>query len=127
MKLLKCVILLLLLHVVSAPKAHAHGPDILLPPLYKGESNFTLIPAYTGMAVSAVPGAVLGTGGYIIGYAAGLPFGREKEFADNAFSYPMIGITMLGSAVAGAPFYLLEKVFYDFPCSLLESDKQTAR
>lgn len=46
-------------------------------------------------------------------------------FADNAFDYPAIGIIYLGGAVAGAPFFILEKVFYDFPRYLLEFDTET--
>lgn len=58
---------------------------------------------------------------------AGLPFDREEEFAENSFLYPFAGVTMLGGTVAGAPFYLLEKVFYDFPRYVIESDEQTVR
>lgn len=127
MKLWPSVIFFLLLLVVPVPKAHAHGPAMFLPPFYERESDFTVIPAYTGVIVSAVPGAVIGGGGYVIGYAAGLPFGREEEFAENSFLYPFAGIIMLGGTVVGAPFFILEKVFYDLPCYLLESDEQTVQ
>jgi hypothetical protein len=118
----KFFIIFLLLYACSVPETHAHN---FIPSFYEGESDFTLIPAMIGMSVSAVPGFVIGSGGYIVGYAAGLPFDKEEDFSNITFLVPFAGITYLGSTVVGLPFFILEKTFYDFPRYLFESDKQT--
>ncbi|MCI5210241.1 MAG: hypothetical protein D3910_15935 [Candidatus Electrothrix sp. ATG2] len=128
MNMWKSIILSLLLLFGLVSEACAHDPSGIsyLIPFYDEASAFTIVPAYTGAIVSIVPGAIVGGGGYLIGYTVGLPFGKEKEFANNAFEYPAMGIVHLGGAVAGAPFFILEKVFYDFPRYLLESDQEVA-
>ncbi len=124
MNLWKSITILLILLTSSASKSHAHGQlSQYLLPFYENASNFTLIPAYTGTFISAVPGLIIGGGGYVIGYTAGLPFDKEEDFSEAAFILSAGGITMLGGTVAGFPFFVLEKTFYDFPRYLLEPDE----
>ena len=101
--------------------SHSGGGIItafLFPSLYEDESAFTLIPASIGSIAFTIPAYILGGTVYVFGYALGHPFGKEKEISTTAGIYTGLGVLRLGGYTAGAPFYVLEKAFYDVPNAL---------
>ncbi|MCW5203118.1 hypothetical protein VT98_11701 [Candidatus Electrothrix communis] len=124
------VSLVLILGVSSEGVAHDLGGDELIVfPLYQSSSEFTKLPAQIGAWIGAVPGAVVGGAGYIIGYGVGLPFDKENQFAINTALVPALSCTWLGSAITGAPFFIVELVLVDLPKFLfkLEETEATAQ
>jgi len=123
MKLWMIVIvsLLLISGVVSEAAANDLGGDELIVfPLYQSSSEFTRLPAQLGAWIGAVPGVVVGGAGYIVGYGVGIPFGKENQFAINTALVPALSCTWLGSAITGAPFFIVELVLVDLPQSLFQ-------
>lgn len=126
MKTLHLVIFLLItLHIsVFIPlqsRAHDTGglfAEMFSPGLYEDESAFTLIPARIGSITFALPAYIIGGTVYLAGYTLGLPFDKEDEFSAVGV-YTGLGILRLGGYAAGAPFYAIEKTFYDIPLSRL--------
>lgn len=101
----------------------------VVPELYRNESELTTIPAFIGGSAFAIP-ATIATGSLgLIGYGIGLPFGLESDFAQitGAFTWYTTGYipTKAGSFIAGAPFYILEKAFYDVPNALFFGNKKS--
>lgn len=90
----------------------------LFPSLYENESAFTLIPASIGSLAFTIPAYIFGGTAYVFGYALGHPFGKSKEFSSVTVMYTGIGVLRIGGYTAGAPFYILEKAFYDAPNAL---------
>ena len=91
---------------------------IFYPPMYRGESAFTKIPASIGSLVTTLPAFTIGGTAYVIGSIVGAPFNKEQEIAAIAAIYSGIGTVWLGSTVAGAPFYVAEKTLYDLPVAI---------
>ncbi|WPD21756.1 MAG: hypothetical protein SD837_16295 [Candidatus Electrothrix scaldis] len=128
MKLWKILVisLLLVLGITSETMAHAPlGEEMMVFPLYQRSSDFTRGPAQLGAWIGAVPGVVVGGAGYFVGYGVGLPFGKENQFALATALVPALSCTWLGSAIAGAPFFVVELVLIDLPNSLFKLEEET--
>lgn len=63
-----------------------------------------------------VGGVIVAAPCAIVGFVWGLPFLNPIEGAKSGAG----GGFLLGSAAVGAPFFVLKKVFYDCPKSLIE-------
>ena len=124
MKTIPVILLTALLVIGSlSPSAYAHSgalplDTIMLPPMYRGESAFTQIPATVGGLATTLPALAIGGTSYFVGSIIGASFNREKKIATMSAIYSGIGTIWLGSTVAGAPFYIVEKTFYDLPTAI---------
>ncbi|XCN71719.1 MAG: hypothetical protein Q3M24_15575 [Candidatus Electrothrix aestuarii] len=128
MKLWKILVISLLLVIGSISNAVAHDlsglriEKILVCRLYENKSAFTQVPAGIGGLVSTVPAFVIGSAGYLVGYGLGFPLGKEEEFAQGSVFITGFGLIQLGSGIVGAPFFVVEKIFYDLPQYLFKQE-----
>ena len=121
------VSLLLVLGVTSETVAHDAGgcfEEMLIFSAYRNESAFIVAPALLGGLISALPAFVVGGAGYVITYGTGLPFGKEKDFSMRAAAAPGFEIVRLGSSIASAPFFILEKVLVNLTHYLFKFSEQ---
>ena len=120
---------LLVCLLATSQRAEAHdlgGADLLLvSPLYWQESNFTRTPSRLGGSLALVPACAGAGAGALVGYTIGLPFGQQEKTAFVPAA--LIGLATLGTAntVAGAPFYVVEKVFFDLPAAIAKSHRSS--
>ena len=89
-----------------------------LPHLYSHESDFVCIPARTGQVI-AVP-AVAIEAGIAYGIILSAPQAPSSNYAHNIFEDVANGTFFFFSFTCGAPFYLIEKLFWDTPVYLYQ-------
>ena len=97
--------------------------EMFTPSLYEDQSAFTLIPATVGEITLSIPAFLIGGTVYLAGYTIGLPFDKEDEFSALGI-YTGFGVFRLGGYTAGAPFYAIEKTFYDIPVLIYSRDEE---
>lgn len=124
--ILTASLLLCLLGTTAAAQAHSTGgTDLLLvSPLYWQESNFTKVPSRIGGSLALVPACAGAGAGALVGYTIGLPFGQPDKAALVPAALIGISTVELVNTAAGAPFFVVEKVFYDLPSAIIDSHKR---
>ncbi len=94
---------------------------------YKDETLFVRAPASIGGVIGGAAGIVVGIpAGIVIGIVVVLPVDGPLQGFVLAPIFASAGGGIIGkkigATVVGAPFYILQKTFYDFPRSLMKEE-----
>lgn len=88
--------------------------------IFKNSGLFTRIPAYTGRYLLLGPGCIV--------YFPFVPFAIRSlnigEISKTSYKTSDISFGYLGEIALGFPFFLIETLFYDFPCFMFSKPEQ---
>lgn len=101
-----------------SPQPVSASPLPLPPFPYQEQGLFVQVPAVIGGVLLAVPGAVIGP---VVCVFTGYNFSPEplKKLGDCSAIGALFS-SIVGSTIVGFPFYVVKKIFRDFPLLLLD-------
>lgn len=106
------------------PSPFAH-PQLLI---YKDQTLFVKVPARVGDVVGGVTGTIVGVPiGMVISVLALPSTGIDGAPLTFVYTAGFVGVVgrYVSSAIIGFPFYMIQKIFYDFPIWLFSDEEQT--
>lgn len=114
-----CGVIVFVFWVATTFPQSVSASPLPIPPFpYQEQGLFVQVPAGVGGVLLAVPGAVIGP---VVCVFTGAHFSPEplKTLGDCSAIGALFS-SMVGSTIVGFPFYVVKKIFWDFPLLLLE-------
>ncbi|MCK4838183.1 MAG: hypothetical protein KAS94_05230, partial [Desulfobulbaceae bacterium] len=110
---------------LPSPNPFKHPPHVAV---YKDQTLFVRAPARVGDIVGGTAGTIIGAPiGFVVGIFTIPKIGLIGIPLTTMYGGGIVGIggRKIGSAITGAPFYILQKTFYDFPKWLFSGKENT--